>query len=302
VESLFFNAGDRRDRRTVWRLGGGGIARRVDISNGVLFFDLTTGSQPFERRVRNYDRLAMLIATLKGRYTLTPDRGEPFAGESERSTLLAAGMCDLRLRIEPGSRIFALAVGDFFLKRYLGGDAPLERLYRRLEKVVGIDALDTVPTDALSHYLIERIVRDRREETMTPLRMEHEVMGLWLHRLGLMEPAGEGADAETLRIARCVREVLTARYADPPTIPELARHCATNTTRLKSAFKQVYGRTVGAYVRALRLQQANELLKNRDLSIGDVARRVGYAHQGHFGRLFYETFGIHPKDLRKFPS
>ncbi|WP_456450326.1 helix-turn-helix transcriptional regulator [Hydrogenimonas sp.] len=301
MESLFFNAGAKHYRCARFVIDGDGEGVRVDVSNGVLFFCLVTAESGYELRVRNHDRLAMLTIVRKGSYTLVPDVGEAIVEGEERSTVLAAGRSDLALQVEARSRIFALAVGDFFLKRYLSGllGDPLDRLYRRLQEVTGVRRIDSVPTDALSHHLVDRIVRAGNEGGgMAPLRLEREVTTLWLHRLALMAPEEEGIDAETLRIARCARDVLTTEYANPPTIPMLARRCATNATKLKQAFKKVHKKTVGAYVRALRLQQANELLKNRDLAIGEVARRVGYAHQGHFGRLFYEAYGIHPRDLR----
>ncbi|SFV90840.1 transcriptional regulator, AraC family [hydrothermal vent metagenome] len=46
-----------------------------------------------------------------------------------------------------------------------------------------------------------------------------------------------------------------------------------------------------------RLEEANLLLKEEKLTIGEVAKRVGYSHQGHFSKLFFATYGVYPKEL-----
>jgi AraC-like DNA-binding protein len=35
------------------------------------------------------------------------------------------------------------------------------------------------------------------------------------------------------------------------------------------------------------------------MTIGDIALTVGYKHQGHFSKLFFETYEVYPKDLLK---
>jgi len=302
VESLFFNAGEGRFRRQVTQRRGT-RAERVDISNGLLFFDLRTDGG-WSYRVHNRDRFILLVLPFSGdcRFTTATARLKGHEGDS---LVYAAGPAEIELEVMPDSHIFAVAVADFYLKRYLGfrAEDPIDHLYGAVSLLRGLREVDRAPLDALSYYYVKQILqKSARARPMAAMRLEYAVMALLLHRFGLMELVDERIDAESLRVARCVRERLALSYANPPTIAELAKACATNTTRIKSAFKRVYGQTVGAYVRTLRLQQANELLREERMSIGEVARRVGFSHQGYFSRLFYETFGIHPKALKKFGS
>ncbi|HIP02395.1 MAG TPA: SDR family NAD(P)-dependent oxidoreductase [Campylobacterales bacterium] len=39
--------------------------------------------------------------------------------------------------------------------------------------------------------------------------------------------------------------------------------------------------------------------KEQILTIGEIAKEVGYKHQGHFSKLFFQNFGVYPKDLLK---
>ena len=58
--------------------------------------------------------------------------------------------------------------------------------------------------------------------------------------------------------------------------------CATNESKLKKIFKKVYKTTIYGYIQKLRLEKANLLLKEQSLNIGEIAKEVGYKHQGHF--------------------
>jgi AraC-like DNA-binding protein len=102
-----------------------------------------------------------------------------------------------------------------------------------------------------------------------------------------------------LYLASKAKSVLLSDFIDPPTVEALALLCATNTSKLKTVFKKVYKTTIHAYVQKLRLEEANLLLKEEDLTIGEIAKRVGYRHQGHFSKLFFASYGVYPKELIK---
>ncbi|PWQ88331.1 AraC family transcriptional regulator, partial [Enterococcus faecium] len=58
------------------------------------------------------------------------------------------------------------------------------------------------------------------------------------------------------------------------------------------------GRTVGAWIAERRMAEARALLRGTDLSIGEVARRVGMADQGYFTRQFRRVHGASPRVWR----
>jgi len=41
------------------------------------------------------------------------------------------------------------------------------------------------------------------------------------------------------------------------------------------------------------------LAQEEIMSVGEIAKRVGYKHQGHFSKLFFKTYGVYPKNLLK---
>ncbi len=52
------------------------------------------------------------------------------------------------------------------------------------------------------------------------------------------------------------------------------------------------------YLRALRLQKAEALLKNASMSIADVAYAVGFENPRYFSRVFSEEKGVSPSSFR----
>ena len=58
------------------------------------------------------------------------------------------------------------------------------------------------------------------------------------------------------------------------------------------------GMSVIPYLRALRLQKAEELLMNSTLSIAEVAYAVGFDNPGYFSRVFSEEKGASPSSFR----
>lgn len=73
-----------------------------------------------------------------------------------------------------------------------------------------------------------------------------------------------------------------------------ARVAAMNRTKLRSAFKQVYGTTLSGYRTALMLQRADCALKEADASVKQAARHAGYATTSSFIVAYKRQYGVHP--------
>jgi AraC-like DNA-binding protein len=126
-----------------------------------------------------------------------------------------------------------------------------------------------------------------------------ELLAYSLHCLGCplrREARKTGEDSLLVQKARQIQE---ADLACPPGIPELCRALGTNETRINAAFQRILGCTPYEHVKAQRLQKARTLLRETDLSVGEVARRVGYTSQAHFSVLFHRSTGMPPRDFRK---
>jgi len=305
MESFFFHLDRRRYKRSPLPVEEGNSLERVDVSSGVVYF---RGSFPRGGAVgplRYRDRMGMMLLLSKGELRLRDRIGDGSHRIREgEAVLLLSTRQDLEAACAPGSELFWLFVADFHLQRYLSGrsEEPIDQLYGMLQGDNPLELLQRQRLDALSLYLIDRISEISGDEAMAGIRSEHRVNELLIHRLSLWERPRKDLDPQDRELAERARGILMERFAAPPTIPELARLCATNDFRLKKLFKKAYGLTIYDYIRRLRLEEANLLLRSEELSVGQIARRVGYRHQGHFSRLFYDYYGIYPRELSKKSS
>lgn len=95
------------------------------------------------------------------------------------------------------------------------------------------------------------------------------------------------------------RERLRDDCAHPPRIEELARIAGVHPVAFARTFRRRYGRSPGEYLRECRLERAAALLRDRRLSLAEVARRAGFADQSHFNRGFRQGFGCTPGEFRR---
>lgn len=95
-----------------------------------------------------------------------------------------------------------------------------------------------------------------------------------------------------------VKTLLANSLDKPPTLDELAAACYTSRTSLCNNFKRECGISVGTYLNDLRIAQAKELLANTNLSVADIARRIGYRHASTFVNAFKQAETITPSKWR----
>ena len=71
----------------------------------------------------------------------------------------------------------------------------------------------------------------------------------------------------------------------------------------RSAFALHFKATIGAapieYLARWRMVSAADLLRSADLSLGEIAERVGYDSEIAFGRAFKRAFKVSPSQYRR---
>jgi AraC-like DNA-binding protein len=111
-------------------------------------------------------------------------------------------------------------------------------------------------------------------------------------------PAGELLCTRQQRLA-CeraarVREVLSERLAEPPSLEELGRLVGCSPFHLSRQFSETTGLTIQQFIRQLRLERAAELLRRGECNVTEAALEVGYNSLSHFTVAFRDMFGCCP--------
>ncbi len=90
------------------------------------------------------------------------------------------------------------------------------------------------------------------------------------------------------------KDILLARWQNPPSLLELAREVGLNDYKLKIGFRQCFKTTVFGTLQDYRMEQARQLLTEGSFTVTGIARTVGYTNRSHFAAAFKRKYGVNP--------
>ncbi|WP_435163328.1 helix-turn-helix domain-containing protein [Paenibacillus glycanilyticus] len=94
-------------------------------------------------------------------------------------------------------------------------------------------------------------------------------------------------------------EYIEANFADKQTVADAARRMNLNVHHFCKMFKKLTGRTFIDYVNVCRVNEAERLLLAGDLSITEIAGRVGCDNSNYFTKMYRKYKGVPPSQIRK---
>ena len=95
------------------------------------------------------------------------------------------------------------------------------------------------------------------------------------------------------------RAYLEAHYREALTVPLLAARFGYHPNYFIKRFRAEIGKTPGAFLIGLRLAQARTLLIHSELTVGEIAREVGFLDALYFSRAFRKEEGLSPLAFRR---
>jgi AraC-like DNA-binding protein len=102
----------------------------------------------------------------------------------------------------------------------------------------------------------------------------------------------------TPRALQRIREYIEAHLTDNIELGTLAVMAGLSKWHFARAFKQSIGSPPHFYLIQRRLERAQELLAESDLSLAQIALKSGFSDQSHFSRRFRMFFGVTPRSFR----
>lgn len=88
-------------------------------------------------------------------------------------------------------------------------------------------------------------------------------------------------------------------YREKITLERLAGMAGLNKSYFSQLFHKETGMPFGDYLEAIRIQNAQRLLRNLNLSMSDIAQMVGFANQNYFTKVFKKQTGLVPSQYRR---
>lgn len=93
-------------------------------------------------------------------------------------------------------------------------------------------------------------------------------------------------------------EFIEQNYSLDIKIRDVAKYLGLNRSYFSTLFQQELGVSPQQYLMRYRVSCACKLLQSTDLSVGDIARSVGYTDQFNFSKAFKKVIGTSPKSYR----
>ncbi|MCI8388433.1 MAG: helix-turn-helix transcriptional regulator [Clostridiales bacterium] len=93
-------------------------------------------------------------------------------------------------------------------------------------------------------------------------------------------------------------EYIEANFTSDFSMETLAQYCCVSVSRLHHLFRSELGTTPIKYRSELRIEKAVCLLRDRTLSLGDIAERSGFNSPEYFREQFRALTGLTPSEYR----
>jgi AraC-like DNA-binding protein len=107
-------------------------------------------------------------------------------------------------------------------------------------------------------------------------------------------PSSDSLKSQTIARLHQAKNLLALQLEQPPSLLELAQQVGVSERTLQRGFRTLFKTTVMGYLAEQRLAQAEQLLRQGDRTVTEVATMVGYGNMGHFATAFKQRFGITP--------
>jgi len=106
----------------------------------------------------------------------------------------------------------------------------------------------------------------------------------------------------TTRLRRSLFEeavaIVEQEFADDLALDDIARRVATSRRQLQRSYAEVGDTTFREHLAGVRMERAGDMLRHGNLTIREVAHRVGYRQPAQFAKAFRRHHGTAPSGFR----
>ena len=171
----------------------------------------------------------------------------------------------------------------------------------RYESVTAANEMCLVAVQA---GLLDMVAYDIRDEHIAALDeaagpaecygLVHEAAREFAHRMSFVIKE-KNYSPRLLRMMDYIKEHLGERIE----LADIANHVNISRTYASAVFKEELGVNISEYILKERLAEAERLLRETDISIGDISKRLAFCSQSYFTKRFNETEGMTPLEYRR---
>ena len=232
----------------------------------------------------------------------------------ERKTLWATLKSDYNIRFATTAReglsMLSRSVGLVFLSMRLPDMNGMEVL-RRIKKEYPATAVIVTASCGAEETDMEAFRKEARdypekpmgaEEILEKIRMLVEKKNpspvhntAALSTEALHEEYYPDIPSHVVRGVLKVRDYVAEHHSESLTLAAACKMASVSKTYFCRFFKRITGHSLGSYQHVIKMQIAEELLRDRRLSVKDVAHRLGYSDANYFSTIYKRVTGSSPR-------
>lgn len=131
-------------------------------------------------------------------------------------------------------------------------------------------------------------------------RLKVQELLLYLHFFDISkEKSNNIYERQQVVIVKDIHKRITEELNRRFTVEELSKEYFISPSALRLNFKGIYGISIHAYMKEVRIKKAAELLKNTDMDFAEITNAVGYKSQSKLGAAFKAVMNMTPSEYRK---
>lgn len=101
------------------------------------------------------------------------------------------------------------------------------------------------------------------------------------------------------KIITAAKEYIENNLGEDINSNSLCEHLNISRTRLYEIFRNELKMGISEYITIRRLHKAKKMLKTTDISISEIARKVGFTDYNYFSKVYKKRYGKSPRYYRK---
>jgi len=200
---------------------------------------------------------------------------------------------------------FAIAVDKNYFQDLIGHDSSWsESVQKKLEKNEDFfGAKEFMATTPKMHAVLHSI-RNMKPSPMTRMMTQSlvfELIALQIEQLACLNEAKLGnADIAAVDMEKLykAKDFIERNFLGDLTLTSVCREVMLNEFKLKKGFRTLFDTSVIQYVRELRMEFAQNLLRDNKMTVEEIAGKLGYRYPNHFTAAYKKHFGVVPSEER----
>jgi YesN/AraC family two-component response regulator len=139
-------------------------------------------------------------------------------------------------------------------------------------------------------------IRELKARIRNLIEQRRQLKKKFNRQLGLM-PSEITSNSTDERFLNKALSIVEANISDPGFgVEELAKELSLSRVQIYRKIRAIAGQTAVEFIRAVRLNRAAQLLKQKYDKIGQIAYEVGFSNPSYFSNSFFKQFGVYPTE------